>query len=130
VRLSSQTLTATVVLIVEDEKVIMLGLVEEFERAGFIALEAANANEAIAILHASAHGVDVLFADIGLPGLMNGLLLAQYASQHWPSLAVIIASGFDEPSAADMPASAMFFAKPYDTSQVIIHAGRRRPVAA
>jgi DNA-binding NtrC family response regulator len=124
-----QTFGAPLVLIVEDEEVVMLGLVAEFGRAGFLVLQAANANEAISLLHASAHGVDVLFADIGLPGLMNGLLLAQYVSQQWPKISVIIGSGF-EPSAIDMPTSAVFFAKPYDTAQVIAHAGRWRPVAA
>jgi hypothetical protein len=45
-------------------------------------------------------------------------------------VAAIIASGFDEPSAVDMPIGGVFLAKPYDTARVTAEAGRRTPVAA
>jgi hypothetical protein len=61
---------------------------------------------------------------------MNGLLLAQYASQIWPLIAAIITSGSDERSAVDMPIGGVFLAKPYDTARVTAEAGRRTPVAA
>src|SRR3978361_2295480 len=66
-----------VVLIVEDESLIRIDAIEMIEAAGFDTLEAANADEAIAILSARPD-IHVVFTDIQMPGSMDGVKLAHF----------------------------------------------------
>jgi CheY-like chemotaxis protein len=56
-----------VILIVEDELLIRLNAVEMVEEAGFEVIEAASADEAIAILEGRLD-IAVVFTDIQMPG--------------------------------------------------------------
>ena len=67
------------VLVVEDEALIRMDVVDQLEDEGFVAFEAANADEAIAHLEAQPQ-IRILFTDIDMPGSMDGLRLA--AAQH------------------------------------------------
>ena len=59
-------------LMVEDEFLIRMNVVEIIEDAGYHALEAANADEAIALLETHPD-ISVMFTDIDMPGSMNGI---------------------------------------------------------
>lgn len=67
--------SAPVVLIVEDEPLLRMLAVEVVEDAGFVALEARDADEAVILLE-SRNDISVLFTDINMPGSMDGLKLA------------------------------------------------------
>ena len=67
--------TATVVLIVEDEPLLRELAVEIIEDAGFVALQAANADQAVILLETRSD-IAVVFTDIIMPGSMDGLGLA------------------------------------------------------
>ena len=56
-----------VVLVVEDEFLVRLHAVHLVEQAGFEAVEAANADEAISILEAR-KDIGIVFTDIHMPG--------------------------------------------------------------
>jgi CheY-like chemotaxis protein len=56
-----------VVLIVEDDPLLRMLAVEVVEEAGFVALEAGNADEAVALLE-SRPDISLLFTDIDIPG--------------------------------------------------------------
>jgi CheY-like chemotaxis protein len=66
-----------VILIVEDEFLLRLDSAETIENAGFEVIQAANADEAIAILKARPD-IHVVFTDIQMPGSMDGLKLARF----------------------------------------------------
>jgi len=66
-----------VILIVEDESLLRLDSAETIEHAGFEVIQAANADEAIAILSARLD-IHVVFTDIQMPGSMDGLKLAHF----------------------------------------------------
>jgi CheY-like chemotaxis protein len=66
-----------VILIVEDEFLLRLDSAEVIEKAGFEVVQAANADDAIAILTARSN-IHVVFTDIQMPGSMDGLKLAQF----------------------------------------------------
>jgi two-component system, response regulator PdtaR len=59
------------VLIVEDDTLVRLLAIDIVEEAGYIALEASNADEAVAMLEARSD-IAVLFTDINMPGSMDG----------------------------------------------------------
>ena len=99
------------VLIVEDEALIRLALAEQLHERGYKTVEAENATEAINLLESSDR-IGAVFADIELPGSMNGLLLARYISKRWPEIIIIMNSGRAEPVADQMPLGTIFLPKP------------------
>jgi CheY-like chemotaxis protein len=106
------------VLIVEDEPLVRLGAVQTIEDAGFEVIEAANADEAIEILEKRSD-IRVVFTDVHMPGSMDGLKLAHAVRNRWPPINIIVTSGRSWVTERDLPADGRFFAKPYDTSQII-----------
>lgn len=106
------------VLVVEDEMVLRIRAVDIVEDAGFVPVEAVNADEAIAILE-SRSDISVLFTDIQMPGSMDGLKLAHAVHSRWPHIKIILVSGQVKPSDADKPADSRFFGKPLGVEQMI-----------
>lgn len=101
-----------VVLVVEDEALIRLSAVAIVEDAGYEAVEARNADEAIEILQAR-NDIRVVFTDVDMPGTMDGLRLAKYIRERWPPILLIVASGKAIVREGDLPSGALFFSKPY-----------------
>jgi CheY-like chemotaxis protein len=81
-----------VVLVVEDEVIVRMGIAQELRGYGFSVVEAHNADEAIEIIEARKH-IDVVFSDIHMPGSMNGADLAAWLRKHQPRLPVLLTSG-------------------------------------
>ena len=71
------------ILVVEDELLLRLMAVDNVETAGFEALSAGTADEALAILEARAD-VRLVFTDVQMPGSMDGLRLAHAVRDRWP----------------------------------------------
>ena len=105
------------VLVVEDEPLLLMLASDIVEDAGFDVLTAANADEAIAILHTRSD-IHIVFTDIDMPGSMDGLKLAAAIRDRWPPIEIIITSGKNVPAKAEMPARGHFFAKPYNADRV------------
>ena len=84
------TAASAVVLIVEDEALLRELAVEFVEDAGFVALEAGDAEQAIALLEARSD-IAVLFTDINMRGSMDGLELARAVHDRWPPVRIIVA---------------------------------------
>lgn len=107
-----------VVLIVEDEWLLRELAVELVEEAGFLALEAGDADEAVAMLGARAD-IAVLFTDINMPGSMDGLKLAHAVRDRWPPVKIIVASGRVRLEQSDLPPDSAFLEKPYHGRAII-----------
>ena len=108
----------TNVLVVEDEMVLRMRAVDIVEDAGFTAVEAVNADEALSILEKRSD-IALLFSDIQMPGSMDGLKLAYAVHARWPSIKIILVSGQIKLSDADKPANSLFFGKPLVVKQMI-----------
>ena len=106
-----------VVLIVEDEALVRLTAVGMIEEAGFEALEATNADEAILLLEAR-RDITVVFTDIEMPGSMDGLRLAEAVRGRWPPIKIIATSGRYVVRDGDLPSGGLFLAKPYSSDQI------------
>ncbi len=104
------------ILLVEDEFLIRMAAADALRENGFVVMEAASAEEALALV-ASGLQPDVLFTDIRMGGLRDGLDLAEGLRTQIPRLLVIIASGHADPDNI-LRLSAKFFSKPYDISVV------------
>ena len=109
--------SAIYVLVVEDEFLSRLHAVSLVEEAGYKAVEASNAEEAIAVLEAR-KDIRIVFTDIDMPGTMDGLKLAHAIRTRWPPIELIVTSGhFD--LREDMPERGRFFPKPYGDREII-----------
>src|SRR6266550_89045 len=108
----------TNVLVVEDEMVLRMRAVDIVEDAGFTAVEAVSADEALAILE-SRSDISLLFSDIQMPGTMDGLKLAHAVHDRWPGIKIILVSGHIKLTDAERPADSRFFGKPLEVKQMI-----------
>jgi PAS domain S-box-containing protein len=106
------------VLIVEDEALLRLHAVDMVEKAGFTAIEAVNADEALTILH-DRSDIVALFTDIRMPGTLDGLELAHAVRKEWPPIKIVIVSGHMPPHEIDMPIDSRFFRKPFDAKRMV-----------
>jgi len=106
------------VLVVEDETLIRFNVVDELEDAGYNVFEAANADDAIAIL-AITPCIRIMFTDIDMPGTMDGLKLAAAVRDRWPPIKIIVTSGHRLVEITDMPDGSVFFSKPYANLAVL-----------
>lgn len=106
-----------VVLIVEGEALIRLSAVHMVEDAGYAAVDARNADEAIKILERR-NDIQAVFSDIRMSGSMDGLKLAHAVRGRWPPIHVILTSGMNVPDGAKLPANGRFIRKPYSPEQI------------
>jgi CheY-like chemotaxis protein len=105
------------VLVVEDEPLLRLMALDLVEEAGFEAVEARNADEAIRVLEARTD-IHIVFTDVDMPGSMDGLKLAAAIRDRWPPIEIIITSGHVRLDDSSIPVNTVFFPKPYDHSEV------------
>jgi len=113
-----QSSVPVVVLVVEDEMLLRMRAVDMVEDAGYISVEAADADEAVAILE-SRSDIALLFTDIQMPGSMDGLKLAHAVHERWPPIKIILVSGQLRLASIDIPADSRFFGKPLEAKVMI-----------
>ena len=114
----SQSEGLLVVLIVEDEPLLRLNAASMIEEAGFDTLEARSADEAIALLETDSR-IGIVFADIDLPGSMDGLRLAVAVRDRWPPVELLLTSGHVVVNDDDLPDRGHFLPKPYSAAQLV-----------
>ncbi len=107
-----------IVLVVEDEMVLRMRALDIVEDAGFLPIEAANADQALEILE-SRDDISLLFTDIQMPGSMDGLMLAHAVHARWPQIKIILVSGQVAVTDADKPLDSRFFPKPLEIEEMI-----------
>jgi CheY-like chemotaxis protein len=103
------------VLAVEDNHALRRLVVRQLKELDYRVIEADSAAAALAVLESGT--VSVLFTDIVMPGTMNGVELARLVLERWPSVKVILTSGFPEAKvtqeAGPLAASIRLLSKPY-----------------
>jgi CheY-like chemotaxis protein len=81
------------ILVVEDDSLIRMILVEELQDAGFDVREAITGDQAIELMGALDHPLQVLVTDINMPGTRNGIELARHVRALMPGVPVIYTTG-------------------------------------
>jgi len=77
---------------------------------GYRAIEASNADEAIAILEAR-KDIRIVFTDIEMQGSMDGLKLARAIRDRWPPIELILTSGYVYVPENDIPERGVYFSR-------------------
>ena len=96
---------------------IRLMVAEALRDAGFRVAEAGTADDALAILEKDS-SVDLVLADIRMPGTIDGIDLASLLRKNHPDLKIVVASGY----APDWPSPNLadaFIGKPYDVARAV-----------
>ena len=107
-----------VVLVVDDEPMIRMNAADMLADAGWTAIEAADAADALELLGRHPE-VTVLFTDINMPGEMDGLELARRVHELRPDVHLVITSGKLRPGRDELPGEGRFLGKPYQERQFI-----------
>ena len=83
------------ILLVEDDLLVRDPIREYLRDIGYEVLEAVDVEAALILLQS--RQVEVVFADVRLPGGRSGFDLAKIVSARWPEVPVLLASGYYEP---------------------------------
>jgi CheY-like chemotaxis protein len=131
---ATETEPTPTVLVVDDDVLIRMVIADYLRECGFRVVEAANADEAVAVLEATP--VDAVFSDVHMPGSMNGFGLAALVRQRYPGVAVTLTSGITRKAdaAGELCMDGPLLAKPYEPAEVerrirALLANRRGPVS-
>jgi CheY-like chemotaxis protein len=110
---TSTTGGGEMILVVEDNPALRRVVVLQLTTLGYRVREAENVAAALALLE-SGEPVDLLFADVVMPGKLDGYDLARVVRDRWPSSKIVLTSGFpgSSPDRAAMPGVPLL-TKPY-----------------
>jgi DNA-binding NtrC family response regulator len=114
------------VLIVEDDAELRWLTATLLEESEFDAIECESAEAALAIMLMRGQDVNMIFADIRLPGVMDGIDLAREVKMRWPHLIIVLTSGNPGERLAHMPPGVQFMPKPWQPLNILMAAERAR----
>ena len=107
------------ILLAEDDDSVRVFLARALRRAGLEVCDMPDGNQALAWI--SEHPVDLLLADVVMPGI-DGIELARRASDMWPHLRVIFITGFAAVAlraAEALPRETTVLAKPFHLRRLV-----------
>jgi CheY-like chemotaxis protein len=107
-----------VVLIVEHDELLQSLTADIMADSGFVALQASDADEALAILE-SRSDIALMLTSVTMPGSIDGLGLTRTVCRRWPAIKTIIASSQVRLIGSDLTAGSRFFLKPYHLPTMI-----------
>jgi signal transduction histidine kinase/ActR/RegA family two-component response regulator len=82
------------VLVVEDNPALRAIVVMQLTRLGYRVSQSESAAAAIAVLEQDPQRIDLLLADVVMPGKLDGYDLARIVRQRWPATRILMTSGF------------------------------------
>jgi DNA-binding NtrC family response regulator len=85
-------------------------------------VEVESAEAALECLQERGGEVAMLFADVRLPGPMDGVQLAKATGKLWPTVRVVLTSGDPGAGLADLPEGVAFMPKPWRGLDVLVQA--------
>lgn len=89
------------ILVVEDDSDVRILAVMRLEELGYDVLEAEDGQAALAVLEETPN-IDLLFADMALPGGMSGFELVREARAKYPHLKALFTSGYPKKDIIDL----------------------------
>ncbi|MCJ2066004.1 PAS domain-containing protein [Methylobacterium sp. J-088] len=118
----------TCVLVVEDNRDVGTFSTQTLQELGYGTHWVMNADDALAALVESPGAYDVVFSDVVMPG-MNGVDLGREVRRLYPSLPVVLTSGYSHVLAEESDHGFELLQKPYSVealSRILRHAASKR----
>lgn len=103
-----------VIMVVEDDSLLRESLSLMLQDFGYSVVDAEDADEAISVAVKSVNRVDLVFADVDIPGALDGNGLAAWFTRYAPHVPVILTSG----KVSSARGSRYFLAKPVDDNEL------------
>jgi CheY-like chemotaxis protein len=110
------------VLVVEDDAELRSLTAALLEEEQLDTIECESAEAALAILLIGGRDVAMIFADIRLRGVMDGIDLAHEVKVRWPLLPVVLTSGHPLERIRELPPGVAFMPKPWQPLNVLVTA--------
>src|SRR5947208_9187034 len=110
------------VLVVEDEAELRYLTAALFEDEQMDAIECESAEAALAVMLIGGREVALIFADVRLRGVIDGIDLAREVKMRWPLLPVILTSGHPRERVGQLPPGVGYMPKPWQPLNVLIAA--------
>ncbi len=85
-----------VILLVEDEELVRKLSKKTLQQFGYTVIEAVNGDQALNFLQNYTGTIDLLLADVIMPGTLNGKDLATAVQKIYPDIAVLFMSGYTD----------------------------------
>jgi CheY-like chemotaxis protein len=111
-----------IALIVEDDADVRKLAAALLEETTLDVVEVDNAEAALGRLQECGGEVAMIFADIRLPGTMDGVQLARAACILWPTIRIVLTSGAASDRPDELPDSVTFMPKPWRGLDVLVEA--------
>jgi DNA-binding NtrC family response regulator len=111
-----------VALIVEDDPDVRALAAVLLEETPLDVVEVESAEAALGCLQERGGEVAMMFADVCLPGEMDGVQLARAACKLWPTVRVVLTSGDPSAQVDNLPEGVTFMPKPWRGLDVLIQA--------
>lgn len=112
---------APVALIVEDDPNLRQLGAALLEETDLRVIECENAEQAMSCLAREGDDVALIFADVRLPGALDGVELARNVKALWPQISIVVTSGYSKP-ARNLPDSVVYMPKPWLPLAVLMQA--------
>jgi DNA-binding NtrC family response regulator len=109
-------------LIVEDDAELRRLTAALLEDKQVDIIECESAEAALATMLIGGQGVRMIFADVRLPGVMDGVDLAWEVKLRWPLLPVILTSGLPRERVGELPPGVDYLPKPWQPLSILIAA--------
>jgi DNA-binding NtrC family response regulator len=113
-----------VALIVEDDADVRDLAAALLEETDLDVVEVESADAALAYLRERGGEVAMMFADIRLPGDLDGVQLAKAACTLWPTIRIVLTSGDPGATLEGLPDCVTFMPKPWRGLDVLVEAER------
>ena len=111
-----------IALIVEDDPIIRELAAALLEETDMRVVECEDAEQAFAALCRDGDDIAMIFADIRLPGLLDGVDLAQRAKVLWPRITMVVTTGYPGERLEALPDNVVYMPKPWLALDVLMQA--------
>ena len=108
-----------IALIVEDDAELRLLTKMVLEESELDIIECDSAEAALATMLLRGQDVAMIFADIRLSGVMDGVDLAREVKMRWPHLVVVLTSGNASEYPEKLPPGVIYMPKPWNPVSIL-----------
>jgi len=109
-------------MIVEDDAELRSLTASLLEDEQLDTIECESAEAALAVMLIGGREVVMIFADVRLRGVMDGIDLARELKMRWPYLSVVLTSGHPREHIGDLPPGVGYMPKPWQPLNLLIAA--------
>ena len=113
-----------IALIVEDDADLRELAMAVLEETDLRVVACEDAETAFATLCKRGQDVALIFADVRLPGLLDGVELANRAKVMWPHATLVVTSGYPRARHQSLPRDVVYMQKPWFALDVLMMAER------